>query len=171
MQNALPDVLCVIQVNLEGGISKRTAASTLGRGASPNGDLIPWTIGQQFQDTAFPSLSGARIVRIAVHPDLIRVGYGSRYNCPLLLHLLLNTSVPARALHLLEKYYEGGFYDADQETTIADASEQREDKTGTTPSNEKRLLEERITLKEDLPPLFANLSDRSCPKPHVGNAE
>ena len=40
------------------------------------GDLIPWTIGQQFQDPDFPSLSGARIVRIAVHPGLNRAGYG-----------------------------------------------------------------------------------------------
>lgn len=39
------------------------------------GDLIPWTIGQQFQDPDFPSLSGARIVRIAVHPGLNRAGY------------------------------------------------------------------------------------------------
>ena len=38
------------------------------------GDLIPWTIGQQFQDPDFPSLSGARIVRIAVHPGLNRAG-------------------------------------------------------------------------------------------------
>ena len=35
--------------------------------------MIPWTVSQQFQDAEFPSLSGARIVRIAVHPNLIRV--------------------------------------------------------------------------------------------------
>lgn len=29
------------------------------------GDLIPWTIGQQYQDNEFPSLSGARVVRYA----------------------------------------------------------------------------------------------------------
>ncbi len=39
------------------------------------GDLIPWTVGQQFQDADFPRLSGARIVRIAVHPSLTRAGY------------------------------------------------------------------------------------------------
>ena len=42
------------------------------------GDLIPWTVGQQMQDPDFPALSGVRIVRIAVHPDLPRAGYGSR---------------------------------------------------------------------------------------------
>ena len=163
-------MLCVIQVNLEGGISKRSAASTLGRGASPNGDLIPWTIGQQFQDTTFPSLSGARIVRIAVHPDLIRVGYGSRYNSPLLLHHHFGTSFHVRALHLLEKYYEGGFYDAVQEPTIMDASAQQEEETRAMPPSEKRLLEEKITLKEDLPPLFVNLSDRFGSESHRSHA-
>ena len=38
------------------------------------GDLIPWTVGQQFQDADFPRLSGARIVRIAVHPSVTRAG-------------------------------------------------------------------------------------------------
>jgi hypothetical protein len=52
------------------------------------GDLIPWTVGQQFQDADFPALSGGRIVRIAVHPELGRAGYGSR------------------ALELLQRYYE-----------------------------------------------------------------
>ena len=40
--------------------------------------MIPWTVGQQFQDQEFPLLSGARIVRIAVHPELSGAGYGSR---------------------------------------------------------------------------------------------
>jgi N-acetyltransferase 10 len=31
-----------------------------------------------FQDDNFPCLSGARIVRIATHPDYQRMGYGSR---------------------------------------------------------------------------------------------
>lgn len=37
----------------------------------------------------FPSLSGARIVRIAVHPEMARAGYGSR------------------AVELLKRYYSG----------------------------------------------------------------
>ena len=49
-----------------------------GYGWEGQGDLIPWTVGQQYQDAEFPALSGARIVRIAVHPDLPRSGYGSR---------------------------------------------------------------------------------------------
>jgi N-acetyltransferase 10 len=46
---------------------------------SDQGDLIPWTVGQQFQDPDFPSLSGARVVRLAVHPELPRAGYGTRF--------------------------------------------------------------------------------------------
>lgn len=34
------------------------------------GDLIPWTIAQQYNDSEFASLSGARIVRIATHPGM-----------------------------------------------------------------------------------------------------
>lgn len=58
---------------MEGEISKQSALRSLGEGNLPNGDMIPWTVSQQFQDAEFPSLSGARIVRIAVHPNLIRV--------------------------------------------------------------------------------------------------
>lgn len=61
------------QVCLEGEISKQSALRSLSEGNLPNGDMIPWTISQQFQDAEFPSLSGARIIRIAVHPNLIRV--------------------------------------------------------------------------------------------------
>ena len=55
--------------------------------------MIPWTISQQFQDPEFPALSGARVVRIAAHPDMHRAGYGSR------------------ALELLRRYYEGDLAD------------------------------------------------------------
>jgi hypothetical protein len=42
--------------------------STRGQPAmsSISGDLIPWTMAQQFQDDNFPQLSGARIVRLVV---------------------------------------------------------------------------------------------------------
>ncbi len=73
-QNALPDVLAVVQVALEGAISRAAALTSLAQGNLPAGDLIPWTLGQQFQDPEFPRLSGARVVRIAVHPDLQRAG-------------------------------------------------------------------------------------------------
>ena len=65
----LPEVLAVIQVALEGEISKQSVVSGLARGERAAGDLIPWTISQQFQDSDFGGLSGGRIVRIATHPD------------------------------------------------------------------------------------------------------
>ena len=39
-------------------------------GNKASGDLIPWSISQQFNDNEFATLSGARIVRIATHPGL-----------------------------------------------------------------------------------------------------
>lgn len=43
-----PNPLC--QVALEGAISRKAASSSLARGELPQGDLIPWTVGQQYQD-------------------------------------------------------------------------------------------------------------------------
>jgi len=70
---SLPEILCVIQVCLEGEISRESVAKQVGRGQRASGDLIPWTVSQQFQDDDFPSLSGARVVRIATHPEYHRV--------------------------------------------------------------------------------------------------
>jgi N-acetyltransferase 10 len=50
------------------------------RGQRPSGDLLPWTISAQFQDNDFPSLAGARIVRIATHPDYQRVLFQSYFH-------------------------------------------------------------------------------------------
>ena len=91
--NALPEILCVLQVALEGAISRGSASAALAKGDSPQGDLVPWTVATQFQDPDFPMLSGARIVRIATHPDLPSQGYGSR------------------ALQQLHAYYEGKLVD------------------------------------------------------------
>jgi len=90
-EDGLPDILCVIQVCLEGEISKESVMASLARGQRASGDLIPWTIAQQFQDDEFARLSGARIVRIATHPDMQRMGYGTR------------------ALKQLKQYYQGEF--------------------------------------------------------------
>ncbi|KAA0148865.1 hypothetical protein FNF29_06339 [Cafeteria roenbergensis] len=76
--SALPDVLCAVQISLEGRISSRAARHGLKRGVRSAGDLIPWTLSQQYQDDQLPSLSGARVVRIATHPSAQRMGYGSR---------------------------------------------------------------------------------------------
>jgi len=58
-----------MKVCLEGEVSQTSASESLKRGKKAAGDLIPWTISGCFQDEQFPSLAGARIVRIATHPD------------------------------------------------------------------------------------------------------
>lgn len=73
-----PEPLCVVQLALEGGISKSTVVSTLSRGSRASGDMIPWLVSQQFQDNDFPALLGARVVRIATHSSCMSKGYGVR---------------------------------------------------------------------------------------------
>lgn len=62
-----------IQVCLEGQISRNSALQSLQMGRQPPGDQIPWKFCQVFKDTDFPSLSGAHVVSIAVHPSALRV--------------------------------------------------------------------------------------------------
>lgn len=70
----LPEPLVVLQVALEGNISKAAIMDGLSRGLRAGGDMIPWLVSQQFQESKFALLSGARIVRIATHPDYANVG-------------------------------------------------------------------------------------------------
>ena len=65
---AIPDVLCVVQVAFEGFISQKSIQAEMAKNNKASGDMIPWTISQQFNDNEFATLSGARIVRIATHP-------------------------------------------------------------------------------------------------------
>jgi GNAT acetyltransferase 2 len=44
----------MLQVALEGKISRASVQSALARGQRASGDLIPWTLSQQFQDSEFP---------------------------------------------------------------------------------------------------------------------
>jgi len=132
--SSLPEVLCVLQVCLEGEISKGSIMAGLQRGQRASGDLIPWTMAQQFQDDMFPQLSGARIVRIATHPEYQRMGYGTR------------------ALHLLQEYYQGKIVavreDIDEETI----DQVEEEELG--------LLEETLAPRKNLPPLLLELGER-----------
>ena len=71
----LPEPLAVLQVALEGNISKQAIPDGLQRGLRAGGDLIPWLVAQQFQESKFAMMSGARIVRIATHPDYLSVRF------------------------------------------------------------------------------------------------
>jgi N-acetyltransferase 10 len=88
-EDALPDILAIVQTSLEGKLSRKTIQAQLARGHRSAGDLIPWTMSQQFGDGNFAQLSGARVVRVAVHPAVQGLGYGSR------------------AMELLFRYYNG----------------------------------------------------------------
>lgn len=87
---------------MEGAIAKNSALSSLARGVRSSGDLIPWVVAQQFQDDDFATLSGARVVRIATHPDYSGMGYGSR------------------ALEQLEEYYSGKIQSLQEEDVVID---------------------------------------------------
>lgn len=144
-KNRLPDILCVIQVCLEGQISRESAMKSLSEGHQPYGDQIPWKFCEQFQDTVFPSLSGARIVRIAVHPSAMRLGYGST------------------AVELLTRYYEG------QLTHITEMETEKVEKPQVKVSEAAEkvsLLEENIMPRTNLPPLLVHLRERAPEKLH-----
>jgi N-acetyltransferase 10 len=47
-QKGIPDLLCAVQVSYEGDISKTSLADNMRRGVRPSGDLIPWTVSEQF---------------------------------------------------------------------------------------------------------------------------
>uniref|UniRef100_A0A8C0FYX5 RNA cytidine acetyltransferase n=1 Tax=Bubo bubo TaxID=30461 RepID=A0A8C0FYX5_BUBBB len=137
-QNSLPEVLAVVQVCMEGEISRQSIMNSLSRGKKASGDLIPWTVSEQFQDPDFGGLSGGRVVRIAVHPDYQGMGYGSR------------------ALTLLQMYYEGKFPCLEEETI------QKPKEIATVSSETVSLLEEVVTPRKDLPPLLLKLSERQA---------
>ncbi|KAM7473510.1 hypothetical protein LguiB_020753 [Lonicera macranthoides] len=145
-RNHLPDILCVIQVCLEGQISRNSAIRSLSDGHQPHGDQIPWKFCEQFRDTVFPSLSGARIVRIATHPSAMRLGYGSK------------------AVELLSRYFEG------QLTPISEADAENvsdSPRVGVIEAAEKvSLLEENIKPRTELPPLLLHLRERQPEKLH-----
>ncbi|KAK0425983.1 hypothetical protein QR680_009485 [Steinernema hermaphroditum] len=137
-QTHLPEILAVVQICLEGSLAKSSVSSNLERGRRAAGDLLPWTISQQFLDSDFPTLSGARVVRIAVHPDYQSMGYGSR------------------ALELLIQYYSGEISSLSETPVVPSTSKIRnveDDKIG--------LLEEQVAPRprEDLPPLLHRLTE------------
>ena len=136
----LPEPLCVVQVALEGQISKQSVMSSLSRGQRAGGDLIPWLVSQQFQDEDFAGLSGARVIRIATNPDYTNMGYGSR------------------ALTLLTDFYENKFTNLSESEAVETNSMPRI--TDTDLSNSS-LLTDTIKVRDitAMPPLFSKLSE------------
>jgi len=137
----LPEPLCVIQIALEGQISRQSVLNSLSRGQRAGGDLIPWLVSQQFQDEEFAGLSGARIVRIATNPEYVGMGYGSR------------------ALSLLTDFYEGKFANLSETDTTEPESMVRVTDTELESST---LLSDNVKVRDinSMPPLFSKLSER-----------
>ena len=136
----LPEPFCVIQVALEGQISKQSVTNSLSRGQRAGGDLIPWLVSQQFQDDEFASLSGARVIRIATNPDYMNQGYGSR------------------ALNLLTDFYEGRFANLSESEAIQDESMVRVTDAELEGST---LQSDNVKVRDinSMPPLFSRLSE------------
>ncbi|KAF8955773.1 DUF699-domain-containing protein [Flammula alnicola] len=135
----LPEPLVVLQVALEGQISREAIMDGLGRGMRAGGDMIPWLISQQFQETGFAKLSGARVVRIACHPDYANMGYGSR------------------ALKALNSFYSGEYFNLDESTK---PEVHYPDPTVIDPNTD--LLTETPTVRAPsaMPPLLQRLTER-----------
>ena len=133
----LPEILCVVQIALEGEISKASAQAAMRSGGKIAGDMIPWTLSQQFQDAEFPSLSGARIVRIATHPDYQRMGYGKR------------------AIKQLTAFYEGEISSLAEGSGAAAAAGGGRAAATAVP----RTRAEMLAPRENLPPLMNKLSE------------
>ncbi|KAJ4768261.1 RNA cytidine acetyltransferase [Rhynchospora pubera] len=144
-KNQLPDILCVIQVCLEGQISRKSAMKSLSEGRSPSGDQIPWKFCEQFQDEVFPTLSGARIVRIAVHPMALRSKYGSA------------------AVDILRRYYQGQITHLEEDDGQVPEESPIKD---TEAAKKASLLEETIEPKKALPPLLVHLGKRPPERLH-----
>ncbi len=157
--SSLPDVLCVVQVALEGQISQASVQASLARGHRASGDLIPWTMSQQFQDSDFARLSGARIVRIATHPDAQRLGYGTRA-LQLLLDYYQGRLSPAAAGDALGlgggkgKGKGKGKKGKEEEGSGSASSENEEEEEGGGSSSSSRLFKERVAPRKELPPLL-----------------
>lgn len=143
--NKLPEPLCVIQVALEGQISRESVLSALNRGQRAGGDLIPWIVSQQFQDENFAGLSGARVIRIATNPDYTNMGYGSR------------------ALELLVDFYDGKL------ASLSEAEPREVESMRRVTEDELEnatLLKDDVKVREakDMPPLFSRLPELKAPQ-------
>lgn len=143
--NRLPEPLCVLQVVLEGRISRESVINSLSRGQRASGDLIPWLVSQQFQDADFAGLSGARIVRIATNPDYLGMGYGTQ------------------AIRTLVEFYEGASSNL-EEKEPKEAEEMVRVTEGELANSS--LLQDNIKVRDirSMPPLFARLSERKPPQ-------
>jgi len=68
--------VCSLHVAIEGKIDEETIKK-MAEGYKPRGQIIPDLILKHYWDYDFPKLVGVRIVRIATHPSVMKMGIGS----------------------------------------------------------------------------------------------
>jgi len=146
-KNETPDILCAVQVCLEGKISKKSVEDHTLRGLKPSGDLIPWTISEQYQDNDFPQLNGVRVVRIATHVEGQKMGYGSK------------------ALELIDKFFEGKLISLDEDVEIVDFETFDYNRDNVITEGESNILEEAVKPKGKVKPLLKRLGE--VRPPHI----
>jgi N-acetyltransferase 10 len=160
--DSLPDVLAVVQIAYEGKISRKSVEAQLARGHRAAGDMIPWTVSQQFGDSKFAQLSGARIVRIATHPSLQGMGYGSR------------------AVELLYRFFNGEMVNLVNDVDDADGDDDDDDESPDDDDDDdgddddddddapkkkvKGIQGERLAPRKELPPLLLPLTEVEAPR-------
>ena len=109
---------------------------------------------QQFGDGNFAQLSGARVVRVAVHPAVQGMGYGSR------------------AMELLFRYYNGemvslsgGADEEEDDGSSSDETPSESDSEDERPPTSNALLhKEALKPRKKLPPLLLPLSALPTPR-------
>ncbi|KAJ1617670.1 helicase-domain-containing protein [Pavlovales sp. CCMP2436] len=137
----LPDVLAVILITRPWSMACQTIGRVLVIPKPPLA-LLPPTPAPDLADADFAALSGARVVRIATHPDLGRMGYGSR------------------ALQLLRAYYSGEIpLEPKPSASLPVGKRAKEGGVG-------GLLAEAIepASADSLPPLLRRLSEVQAPR-------
>ena len=95
---------------------------------------------EQYQDDNFPKLAGARIVRIATHPQAQKMGYGQK------------------VIEILSKFFEGELVSLDNQEPqpFFQESQNQEAASGT-------LQDEVLKPKKKLKPLLKKLSELKAP--------
>ncbi|KAF6755010.1 GNAT acetyltransferase 2-domain-containing protein [Ephemerocybe angulata] len=138
----LPEPLVVLQVALEGNVSREVIMEGLGRGSRPGGDMIPWIVSQQFQEARFGRMSGARVVRVACHPEYVGMGYGGR------------------AVQCLNSYFSGEYVSVDEDGVPEEGEKGLG--AGMEVDQDVDLLTEKRTVRaaKEMPPLLQRLSER-----------
>lgn len=157
-RKTIPEVLAVVQVCLEGRLDSDNIQNGLESGKRAAGDLLPWTVSQQFMDKQFGTLCGGRIVRVAVHPDYQSMGYGGRavqlieqYYLGLATSLDEEEKAPAPPSKTVIKQVKVTFFNLHDLTVLICLLQD---------GHTVELLEERIEPRADLPPLLQRLDER-----------